>query len=126
MPILTSAFLVALLAMVAIRWWLATRQLRAVAGHRDSVPAPFAATISAEEHARAADYTQARIRLARIELLWEAVLLLAVTLGGGLAALDAAVARLGAGPLAHGVAVLALLALALGALGLPFDLYRSF
>jgi STE24 endopeptidase len=126
MPILTSAFLLALGAMVAIRFWLASRQLGALRRHRDEVPPPFAATITAADHARAADYTAARLTLARLELLWDALVLLAVTLGGGLAALDAWVARLGWPPLAHGVATLALLALAMSAAGLPFDLYATF
>ena len=126
MQTLTSAFLLALGAMVAVRYWLATRQLGALARHRDAVPAPFAATISAADHARAADYTAARLRLARLELVWTALVLLAVTLGGGLAALDAAVAALGWPPLAHGVATLALLAFVLWAAGLPFDLYSTF
>jgi STE24 endopeptidase len=112
--------------MVAIRWWLAGRQLRALRAHRDEVPAPFAAVISAAEHAKAADYTAAKLRLARLELAWEALLLLLVTLGGGLAALDALVARLGWPPLAAGVATLALLALGLALAGLPFELYTTF
>ncbi len=126
MPILTTAFLLALGAMVAIRYWLASRQLAALLRHRDEVPAPFAAAISAADHARAADYTTARLRLARLELLWDAAVLLGVTLGGGLAALDAWVARLGWSPLAYGVATLGLLALAMSAAGLPFELYSTF
>ena len=126
MPILTTAFLLALGTMVAIRFWLATRQLAALRRHRDAVPAPFAATISAADHARAADYTAARLGLARLELLWDAAVLLIVTIGGGLAATDALVARLGWAPLAHGVTTLALLALAMSAAGLPFDLYATF
>ena len=126
MPILTSAFLLALGAMVAIRFWLATRQLAALRRHRDEVPAPFAAAISAADHARAADYTVARLGLARLELLWDAVVLLGVTLGGGLAALDAWVAGFGWSPLARGVATLGLLTLAMSAAGLPFDLYSTF
>lgn len=126
MPALTTAFLAALAAMVAIRWWLAGRQLRALRAHRDEVPAPFAAVISAAEHAKAADYTAAKLRLARLELVWEPLLLLLVTVGGGLATLDALVARLGWPPLASGVATLALLALALTVAGLPFDLVATF
>ncbi len=126
MPILTSAFLLALAAMVAIRYWLATRQLAALRRHRDAVPAAFAATITAADHARAAQYTTARLSLARLELLWDAVLLLGITLGGGFAMLDAWVARLHWAPLAHGVATLGLLTLAMAAAGLPFELYTTF
>ena len=126
MQSLTIAFLVALLAMVTVRLVLATRQLHALARHRDAVPAPFAATISAADHAKAADYGSARLRFGRLELVWDAVLLLIVTLGGGFAALDAAVARLHLAPLAHGVTTLSLLALGLSVAGLPFELYATF
>jgi len=126
MQYLTPAFLLALAVMVAVRWWLASRQLAAVERHRGVVPAPFAAAISAADHARAADYTAARLRLARLELAWDAAVLLAVTLGGGLAALDALTARLGAAPLVHGVVTLGLLALAMAAANLPFELYSTF
>ena len=126
MQSLTIVFLAALTAMVALRWWLATRQLGALERHRDEVPAPFVASISAQEHAKAASYTASLLRLARLELVWGALLLLLVTLGGGLATLDAAVGRLGLGPVAHGVATLASLALVMAAADLPFDLWRTF
>jgi STE24 endopeptidase len=123
---LTAAFLAALALMVAVRYWLATRQMAAVRAHRGTVPAAFAATVSAADHARAADYNAARLALARRELLYDAFLLLLVTLGGGFAYLDALCGRLVAAPLWHGVATLAALALALSAAGLPFSLYSTF
>ena len=126
MHTLTISFLGALAAMVAVRWWLATRQLASLARHRGTVPAPFAATISAAEHARAADYTAEQLRLARLELRLDAAVLWAVTLGGGFAWLDGAVGRLGLSPVWGGVATLLLLLLATAALGLPLDLYRTF
>ncbi len=126
MQSLTNLFLGALATMVAVRWWLATRQLAALERHRDQVPAPFAASISAAEHARAASYTGALLRLARLELVCGALLLVVVTRGGGFAALDAACGRLGLPPLAHGVVTLAALSIAMAAAGLPFDLRRTF
>ena len=42
--LLTSLFVAALLVSLAIKYWLATRQMRHVAGHRGAVPAAFAAT----------------------------------------------------------------------------------
>jgi STE24 endopeptidase len=126
MPTLTLSFLVALAAMVAVRWWLATRQLGALARHRGEVPGAFAATISTEDHARAADYTAEKLRLSRLELLLDAAVLWAVTLGGGFAWLDATVGRLGLGPVWTGVATLLLLMLLTAAVGLPLDVYRTF
>jgi STE24 endopeptidase len=126
MPPLSSAFVVALVLMVAVRAWLATRQLHALARHRETVPAAFSAAVSAEDHAKAADYTAARLRLARLELVLDAVVLAGVTLGGGLAWLDATVGVAGLGPVLHGVVTLVLLAVLTSALSLPLDLYRTF
>ena len=126
MPVLTISFLGTLGLMVAVRWWLATRQLRSLARHRGEVPAAFAAVVSPAEHAKAADYTAARLGIARLELAVDALILLGVTVGGGLAWLDAAVARIGLGSIAHGVATLVLLAVGMSAAGLPLDLWRTF
>jgi STE24 endopeptidase len=126
MQLLTILFLLMLAATVAARWWLATRQLSSVRAHRDAVPAPFAAIVSAADHARAAAYGAARLRLGRLELLFDALVLLAVTVGGGFAALDAWVLQLAFPPLLHAVVTLVLLALFMAAAGLPFGLWSTF
>ena len=126
MQLLGSLFLAAALAMTAVRLWLATRQLAAVRAHRAAVPQPFAASVTLTEHQRAADYTVARLRLGRLELAFELVLLLAVTLGGGFAWLDRATAALALPPLWHGVVTLVLLVVGMAALGLPFALWSTF
>ena len=126
MHLLTILFILALTLMVGVRWWLATRQLKSVRAHRGAVPAPFAAAIPLADHERAADYNAARLALGRLELVLDAALLLLVTLGGGFAALDAWVGGLQLLPLWHGVATLALLALAMAFVGLPLSLYATF
>ncbi len=85
---LTPIFIVAVVLGTAIELWLSQRQASAVAGHRGRVPPPFADSISAAEHAKAADYTLAKVRFGRIATLIDAALLLALTVGGGVAALD--------------------------------------
>jgi STE24 endopeptidase len=126
MHFLTPLFLVALGAMVATRWWLAGRQLGAVRAHRDAVPAAFADAIPAEDHHRAADYTAARLRLGRLELGIDALVLLLVTLGGGLAAVDRLIATAELPGPWHGVAVLVVLGLGMAAAGLPFAWHATF
>jgi STE24 endopeptidase len=123
---LTLLFLVALAAMVAVREWLAGRQLAAVTANREAVPGPFAAAVTLDDHRRAADYTAARLRLGRIELLFDAAVLLVATVGGGFAALDSAVSAFALPAPWHGVAVLVLLALATSVAGLPFSWYGTF
>src|SRR5215469_12573845 len=81
-------FVVGVLAMVATKLWLASRQIRFVVANRGAVPAQFTATIPLAAHQRAADYTVARTRLGMIEIVLGAVVLIALTLLGGVQALD--------------------------------------
>ncbi|HKR46978.1 MAG TPA: M48 family metallopeptidase [Paraburkholderia sp.] len=119
-------FVVGVLAMVATKLWLASRQIRFVAAHRGAVPAQFTATIPLAAHQRAADYTVARTRLGMIEIVLGAVVLIALTLLGGLQALDLgisdAIGREYVGQIALIGAVLAIS----GLVELPLDYYRQF
>ncbi|MEX3916083.1 M48 family metallopeptidase [Paraburkholderia sp. BR10872] len=119
-------FVVGVLAMVATKLWLASRQIRFVAAHRGAVPAQFTATIPLAAHQRAADYTVARTRLGMIEIVLGAVVLIALTLLGGVQALDLgisdAIGREYVGQIALVGAVLAIS----GLVELPLDYYRQF
>lgn len=86
--VFTLLFCLALMASVMVRLWLAMRQIRHVARHRHDVPAEFADRIDPTSHARAADYTLARVRLGMLETLVAAVLLVGLTLLGGLQIID--------------------------------------
>jgi len=123
---LTLAFLLALLAHLVVQVWLAGRQMVHVAAHRDEVPPGFESAVSAAEHARAADYTRARQRVGIVETVYDSAVLLALTLGGGIAALGQWVAGVAAPGVTAGtlhlLAVFAVVALA----GLPFGIYRTF
>jgi STE24 endopeptidase len=67
----SAAFAAAIVLSVLLKFWLATRQMRHVAQHRDTVPAAFAAKVSLEAHQKAADYTLARGRSAgRCSAAW--------------------------------------------------------
>ncbi len=124
---LTIAFIAGALAHLAVQFWLSLRQSGHVAAHRDRVPTAFAGTVSAEEHAKAADYTVARQRFGRVEILFDTVLLFVMTLGGGIAALGQFAAHLAGGPsvLAGTIHVLLVL-LAVSAASLPFSIWRTF
>jgi len=124
---LTIAFIAGALTHLAVQFWLSLRQSGHVAAHRDKVPTPFASAVSAEEHAKAADYTVARQRFGRVEILFDLVILFLMTLGGGIAALGQLVARLAGGSsvLAGTIHVLLVL-LAVSAASLPFSLWRTF
>jgi len=121
------AFLCALALASATRLWLAWRQVRHVRAHRAQVPPAFAQTISLAAHQKAADYTIAKNRLAAFELVGGALVLVALTLGGGLQALLTLWARVFVpGGIAHGTAFVASVVVLLSIIELPAVLYRTF
>ena len=120
------AFAVALCAGLAIRFWLATRQIRHVAQHRDAVPAPFDAAVSLSAHQRAAEYTIAKTRFGLLEVAWGTAVLLGWTLLGGLDLLDKALlTRLGGGMWQQLALIAAFVAIS-SLVDVPFTLYRTF
>ncbi|GAB1578394.1 M48 family metallopeptidase [Bordetella petrii] len=123
---LTLLFVSLLLADICVRLWLASRQIRHVARHRDQVPPEFAPRIGLASHQRAADYTVARMRLGILERVYDAVVLVALTLLGGLQAIDLLVAQATSHDLLRQLLLLGSVALLLGLLGLPFTLWRQF
>jgi STE24 endopeptidase len=122
----TTVFLAALGLTTLLRLWLARRHVRHVAAHRDAVPKAFREIITLEAHQRAADYTVAKMRLAMIEVVFGALFVLALTLGGVLQALHAAWAAFGLDGLAHGLAFITAIVVLSSLVDLPFSLYRSF
>ena len=123
----TALFLVALGAGLLTRLWLALRQMRHVAAHRNSVPSAFAASIGLDAHRKAADYTVARVRLGMVDVLISTTLLLALTLGGGLQTLHGLAARVAEpGSLVHSVSFVAAVAVVSWIVDLPLTIYRSF
>jgi STE24 endopeptidase len=122
----TSIFIVALVFSVALQLWLARRQVRHVDSHRSEVPPHFADRITLAAHRKAADYTIARTRLSMVDTVQDAVVLLVLTLGGGLAALTVATAGFSASPLWRDVALVVAVTLLTGVLALPLSWYRTF
>ena len=122
----TALFIAAVAATTAVELWLASRQVAAVEAHRDRIPQPFAGRLSQEDHRKAADYTAAKIRLGNIGTLISAGLTLALTVGGGIAAIDALWRRTGWSEPWLGLAVIATVAAAMGVIGLPVSLWRTF
>jgi STE24 endopeptidase len=126
MPLITVLFLVALAGETVIRLWLASRQIAAVSAHRDRVPGLFSERIALSDQQRAADYTVARVRVGRWATLFEALIKLGLTLGGGLALIDGLVNRVGWPEPWRGTLVVLAVLLLLSLLGLPFTLWRTF
>jgi STE24 endopeptidase len=123
----TLVFLCALAAAAATRLWLAQRQIRHVRAHREAVPGMFADSIPLAAHQKAADYTVAKVKLGIVDTLLDALILLALTLGGALQWLSELWQRVFAvESIWHGAALILSMLVIKGALGLPLSLYRIF
>jgi STE24 endopeptidase len=125
----TLLFCGALVSSLLVRFYLASRQIRHVMQHRQTVPAAFADTISLAAHQKAADYTTAKARLGLLEMAFGGAVLLGWTLLGGLDALSQAINDSGLssyGGLVPQLALLAIFGLISGLLDLPFTLYSTF
>jgi STE24 endopeptidase len=123
---LTLSFVVLLLVDIGVRLWLSTRQIRHVARNRDRVPPEFADRIGLPSHQRAADYTVARVRLGMLERVFDAAVLVGLTLLGGLQMIDVLAARATDSDFLRQLLLLTMVAVLLGALELPFTLWRQF
>lgn len=123
---LTLLFVCALVGGTLTRWWLAGRQIRTVQAHRDHVPPLFERQTTLEDQRRAADYTAARARLDRIAALAGAAIVLLLTLGGGIAAVDALWRPTAWGQPWLGAAVVFTVLSLLMLARLPFAIWRTF
>ena len=124
----TSVFIVALLLTTAGKLWLSSRQIAHVAAHRATVPPRFAERVSLAAHQKAAAYTIARARLGMLETVLGAAVLVALTLLGGLQAIDD---RLGSvlrdsALMWRELALVGVVSLLFAIIDLPFAWYRQF
>ena len=122
----TLVFAGLLLAGLALRLWLATRQIRHVAQHRGAVPTVFAHRIPLAAHQKAADYTIAKARFGLLEMALATAVVLGWTLLGGLDALNQALLSWLGGGMLQQLALLACFVLIGGAIDLPVALYQTF
>jgi STE24 endopeptidase len=123
---LTSLFIAAVAISTVLELWLSQRQIAAVTAHRDHVPEPFAASVSAIEHAKAADYTIAKARFGRVAEIMNAVITLALTVGGGIAAIDALWRHTGWSQPWLGLVVIGSVFLLTGIINLPLSIWSTF
>jgi len=122
----TALFCALLVVGLIARMVLASRQIRHVARHRDTVPAAFSDTISLPAHQKAADYTIAKSRFGLLEMSIEAGLLLGWTLLGGLDWLNQTLLAVMGGGMLQQLALLAAFALIGGLLTLPLGWWSTF
>ena len=80
----TIIFLIAVFISSTVQFWLAKRQANYVAAHRATVPEAFKDKVPLAAHQKAADYSQAKLNLGNIDGVLSIVVLLLLTLGGGI------------------------------------------
>ncbi len=124
---LTTLFITLLVLTTLTRYWLGQRHVRYIQAHRNKVPAAFDQNISLEAHQKAADYSSAKTRLVLLEGLAQGLLLLALTLGGGLQFIDSLWRGvLPAHEIVRGALVILNALLVSSLVDIPFDYYKSF
>lgn len=120
-------FAAALIISLALRFWLASRQIRWVARHRGAVPEAFAARVTLIAHQRAADYTIARTRLGLVEAALGTLVLVALTFFGGLQLLqDLWIRWLPEQDFVRSILLLSSVPLITATFELPLSWYRQF
>ncbi len=124
---LTLTFIGLLAFSTIIRIWLGSRQINHVQAHRGQVPAAFTKNIALDAHQKAADYSSAKIRLGLSEVLIQAILLLVLTIGGGLQWIDTQWTNImPSQEIIRGALVISSALLISSLTDLPFEYYKTF
>jgi len=126
MNIFTVIFIIALIISYSLQFWLSRRQAAYVLAHRGEVPAAFAKSVPLAAHQKAADYTIAKGKLGDIDGLFGLVLLLLLTLGGGIDLAFTFWSSVIESSILSGVAAIATIFLVMTLLELPTSLYQTF
>lgn len=122
----TLLFLAFLALGLALRGWLNMRQVRHVQANRDEVPEAFRGAVSIDDHRKAADYTVAKAKLGRVDMVLSAAILLVFTLGGGIDWLDQLWRQTELHPYLLGTAVILSVLLLSSLAELPLSAYSTF
>ncbi len=125
--ILTYTFVCLLILTSVIRIWLGRRHIAYVQHHRNAVPVAFNDNIALDAHQKAADYAAEKTKLAITESIAQMLLLLILTLGGGLQFIDDIWRfALPAQEIMRGAFVICSVLLLSSLIDVPYDYYRTF
>jgi len=122
----TIFFISALTLTTLAKLWLARRHLAYISAHRAAVPEAFHQQVDLGEHQKAADYTIAKTRFDMLGALFDAVLLLVFTLGGGIQYIANICNGWFSTPILQGMAALVAVLILYSLLEAPFNIYRTF
>ena len=119
-------FFFALLMATLVKIWLDILNRRHILANRHEVPEDFRDKISLDEHQKAADYTTTKLKIGRCFALFDLLILLGWTVGGGIQLLSGQVLSLQYGPILSGIVFFSLYALITTVLSLPQSIYDTF
>ncbi len=122
----TALFLAFFILSIVVKFWLSQRHLAHIQKHRAQVPDAFNEKITLEEHQKAADYTTTKVKFGRWPLLYDALILLTWTFGGGLELLDQFARGYDLSPVNTGILVILSMMVISSLLDLPFSIYSTF
>jgi len=122
----TVIFLIALVISYAIQFWLSRRQQSYVLNHRDAVPPAFKDSVSLSAHQKAADYTIEKGKLGDIDSVIGIIMLLLLTLGGGINLAFNFWSDFGFLPLVASLTAVASIFLVMTIIEIPTSLYQTF
>ena len=125
-PAFSLIFLLFVALSFAFGAVLTLRHIAHIRAHRAAVPAEFTEAITLEAHQKAADYTVEKNRLGLIESVLDVMLLLALTVGGGMFLIHQFAANYFSGPYTLGLAIFAGLMIVSSLVSTPFNLIRTF
>jgi STE24 endopeptidase len=122
----TIIFIIALIISYSVQFWLSKRQAAYVKSHRNAVPEAFKNSVSLEAHQKAADYTIAKGKLGDIDSIIGVIVLLLLTVGGGINAAFELWASFDLSPRIAGIGAIATLFLVMHLIDLPTSIYQTF
>lgn len=115
-----------LVVSLIVSFWLASRHIRHILAHRDTVPSEFSEKIPLATHQKAADYTIAKTKFDLFSILVNNIVLIGFTLLGGLQWISTTVFHFTGPGMIHQLGLLAAFAIIGGLIELPLGYYKQF
>jgi len=120
------AFIFLLIFTTAVELFLGQRQKNFVVKNKKRVPAAFNKIIKLADHKKAADYTVTKISFNSIELIFGAIILYFITLGGGINFISNTVGQYFENQIFNGALIITNVFVALHLINIPSSLYQTF
>ncbi|MBT6232615.1 MAG: M48 family metallopeptidase [Nitrosomonadales bacterium] len=120
------AFIFLLIFTTAVELFLGQRQKNFVVKNKKRVPDAFNKIIKLADHKKAADYTVTKISFNSIELIFGAIILYFITLGGGINFISNTVGQYFENQIFNGALIITIIFVALHLINIPSSLYQTF